>query len=114
MIIKAKETPKKVKKTNIFKKLGTNIKDAFVNFHKRFSDGSIGTKLSHFVFGAGNLYHKQYLKGFMFLGLQVLIILFMVLCPEINGTPYVYKALINLSFKNVTEGGVFDPALGTL
>ena len=114
MIIKAKETPKKVKKTNIFKKLGTNIKDAFVNFHKRFSDGSIGTKLSHFVFGAGNLYHKQYLKGFMFLGLQVLIILFMVLCPEINGTPYGYKALINLSLKNVTEGGVFDPALGTL
>ncbi len=84
----------------------------FSNFWKRFADGSIGTKLSHFIFGAGNFYHKQYIKGALFLILQVAIICFMVFCPTINGTPYGYKALANLSLKNVSEGGDFDPITG--
>ncbi len=84
----------------------------FSNFGKRFADGSIGTKLSHFIFGAGNFYHKQYIKGALFLILQVAIICFMVFCPTINGTPYGYKALVNLSLKNVSEGGSFDPITG--
>jgi len=84
----------------------------FSNFGKRFADGSIGTKLSHFIFGAGNFYHKQYIKGALFLILQVAIICFMVFCPTINGTPYGYKALANLSLKNVSEGGDFDPITG--
>ena len=89
-----------------------SIGKAFSNFGKRFRDGSIGTKLSHFIFGAGNFYHKQYIKGFLFLALQVAIILFMVLCPSIKGTPYGYKALLNLPLTNLTEGGEFDPATG--
>ena len=84
----------------------------FSNFGKRFADGSIGTKLSHFIFGAGNFYHKQYIKGALFLILQVAIICFMVFCPTINGTPYGYKALANLPLKNVSEGGSFDPITG--
>ncbi|MBQ1877316.1 MAG: sugar ABC transporter permease [Erysipelotrichaceae bacterium] len=36
----------------------------------------------------------------------------MILCPEVNGTPYGYKALQNLSLKNVSEGGDFDPVTG--
>lgn len=79
---------------------------------KRFVDGSIGTKISHLIFGAGNLYHKQYIKGLLFLLLQIAIIWFMVFCPEINDTPYGYKALLNLSLKNVSEGGGFDPMTG--
>ena len=90
----------------------SSIGKAFSNFGKRFRDGSIGTKLSHFIFGAGNFYHKQYIKGFLFLALQVAIILFMVLCPSIKGTPYGYKALLNLPLTNLTEGGEFDPATG--
>ena len=43
----------------------------FINFHKRFVDGSIGTKLSHFFIGAGNFYHKQYVKGAIYLLLQI-------------------------------------------
>ena len=35
----------------------------FKSFHKRFIDGSIGTKLSHVFMGAGSFYHKQYIKG---------------------------------------------------
>ena len=86
---------------------------AFSNFGKRFADGSLGTKLSHFIFGAGNIYHKQYFKGLLFFLLQVAIIAFMVLCPSINDTPYGCKALKNLSLKNVSEGGIFDPDTGS-
>ncbi len=88
------------------------IRRKFSDFHKRFVDGSTGTKLSHFIFGAGNFYHKQYVKGAIFLLLQIGILWFMIFCPSVNGTPYGYKALLNLSLKNVSEGGDFDPVTG--
>ena len=102
------KAPKKNQLT-LFERIGK----AFSNFGKRFADGSLGTKLSHFIFGAGNFYHKQYIKGLLFLLLQVGILAFMILCPTINGTPYGWKALRNLSLKHVDEGGVFDPATGS-
>ena len=43
------------------------ILNFFRDFHKRFVDGSIDTKLSHFILGAGNLYHKQIAKGIIYL-----------------------------------------------
>ena len=88
------------------------IGKAFSNFGKRFADGSLGTKLSHFIFGAGNFYHKQYIKGLLFFLLQVAILWFMIFCPSVNGTPYGYKALSNLSLRNLSEGGDFDPLTG--
>ena len=106
---KSKKDPNK--RSGLSGLLGS-IGKAFSNFGKRFRDGSIGTKLSHFIFGAGNFYHKQYIKGFLFLALQVAMILFMVLCPSIKGTPYGYKALLNLPLTNLSEGGEFDPATG--
>ena len=78
---------------NFFVNLGISIKNWFVNFGKRFADGSIGTKMSHFVLGIGNLYHHQWIKGFLYLAFEALFIVFMVLCPEVNNTPYGYKAL---------------------
>ena len=78
---------------NFFVNLGKNIKNGFINFGKRFADGSLGTKMSHFVFGAGSFYHHQWIKGSLYLLLEVGIILFMVLCPEVNGTPYGWRAL---------------------
>ena len=108
---KSKKDPNKESKFGSFFR---SIGKFFSDFVKRFSDGSIGTKLSHFIFGAGNFYHKQYIKGAIFLILQVAIILFMVLCPSINGTPYGYKALANLTLTNVTEGGDFDPFTGDI
>lgn len=92
--------------------IGAPLKKFFANISRRFVDGSFGTKLSHLIFGAGNFYHKQYIKGLIFLILQIAIVSFMVLCPEINETPYGYKALLNLSLKNVSEGGSFDPLTG--
>ena len=109
MDLKSKKDPnKRSSLPDIFGSIGR----AFSGFWNRFRDGSIGTKLSHFIFGAGNFYHKQYIKGFLFLALQVAMILFMVLCPSIKGTPYGYKALLNLPLTNLTEGGDFDPVTG--
>ena len=79
----------------------------FVNFHKRFKDGSLGTKISHFVLGVGNIMHKQYVKGALYFVLQVLFILFMILCPEVNSTPFGYKALANFFTLGTVEGTVF-------
>ncbi len=84
-----------------FVKLGSGIKRFFVEFGKRFKDGSVGTKISHFIMGAGSFYHGQIIKGIIFLGIQVLFVLYMVLCPAITGpngiqVPTGYKSLINL------------------
>ncbi len=106
---KTKTAPKnKSEELTFFEKIGIK----FSNFGKRFADGSIGTKLSHFIFGAGNFYHKQYAKGLIFLILQLAILALMIFCPSVNGTPYGWKALANLSLKNVSEGGGFDPVTG--
>lgn len=56
----------------------------FKTFHQRFVKGSWGTKLSHFIMGSGNFYRKQYIKGALFLLLQVGFILFMVISPGIQ------------------------------
>ena len=88
------------------------IGESFSSKWKRFVDGSPGTKLSHLIFGAGNLYNGQIAKGIMFLLLQAAILAFMIFCPTVNDTPYGWKALRNLSLKYVHEGGEFDSATG--
>ena len=106
---KSKSALNNKNKAGFFSRLG----EAFSSFGKRFADGSIGTKLSHFIFGAGNIYHKQYIKGILFFLIQVGILAVMILCPSVNNTPYGWKALRNLSLKHIFEGGEFDPETGT-
>lgn len=101
---------RKTKRSGFFRKIG----DSFSEFGKRFADGSTGTKLSHFIFGAGSFYHGQIVKGIIFLLVQLGILAVMILCPTINNTPYGWKALVNLSLKNVFEGGEFDPLTGEM
>lgn len=93
---------------SFFKKLGLSIGRAFKNLWMIFIDGSVGTKLSFFFCGVGNLFHKQIIKGILFLITQVAFVLFMVLCPEINNTPYGWKALMNLALKGNYKT-FFDP-----
>lgn len=81
---------------NGFVKMGKGIARGFRNFGERFVDGSVGTKISHFIMGAGNFQHKQIIKGILFLLVEILFVLFMVLCPSINDTPLGYKALANM------------------
>ena len=69
------------------------VKNAFVKFINRFRDGSIGTKLSHIIMGAGNFARKQYVKGAIFLALEIIFIAFMVASPTSSGTPLGAKAI---------------------
>ena len=69
------------------------LKNALVKFVRRFRDGSIGTKLSHIIMGAGNFAHKQYVKGAIFLALEIIFIVFMVASPTSSGTPLGAKAV---------------------
>lgn len=52
---------------------------AFVNFFKHFAQGDKITKLSYVVMGAGCFLRGQKAKGFIYLGIQVCYILFMIL-----------------------------------
>ena len=99
-----------------FKKCFLGIKNFGINFGKRFKDGSIGTKISHFICGAGNLYHGQIIKGLIFLALQVAFILYMVMCPAIAGpngiqVPTGWKSLVNLALQG--RDSQFIPAATT-
>ena len=103
---------------NYFKGMGAVLRKApisfvkgiinfFVTFCHRFKEGKAPTKISHLIMGFGNLYHKQIIKGLIFLVLQVGFILLMVLCPSVNDTPLGYKALINFTTLGTEEGDIF-------
>ena len=62
-----KTRARKSGKTGFFRSIGKSV----YAFGKRFADGSIGTKFSHVIFGAGNLFHGQVIKGLLFLLVQV-------------------------------------------
>lgn len=92
------------------KKFINGIKDFFVGFVHRFKDGSIGTKISHVIMGFGNLLHKQFIKGFIYLIIEVAFLAMMILSPEVNNTPFGFKALANLKTLGVNEGDIFVDA----
>ena len=101
-----------------FVSLGKGIKNGFIRFVKRFTEGSIGTKLSHLIFGAGNLYRGQIIKGLIYLLVQGAFIALFVGCPEVTGpnnvkVPLGYKALLNLVLQG-NEAGAFDPNTGKI
>ena len=108
------------KKPNPFAKFFGNIGKGFKNFfvgigkffqgyYRKFVDGSLGTKLSFLIFGAGNFYHKQFIKGALFLAVQVLFWVFMIVSPEVNGTPYGFKGLANLALEGSEGTMAFNP-----
>ncbi|MCL2244743.1 MAG: sugar ABC transporter permease [Treponema sp.] len=106
---------------SFFTDIGSSVKKAavsicrgfinfFVTFAKRFKDGGFPTKISHLIMGFGNLYHKQFIKGFIYLSLQAGFIMFMILCPRVNDTPLGYKALINFRTLGTNPGDIFTRA----
>ncbi|MCL2065978.1 MAG: sugar ABC transporter permease [Treponema sp.] len=82
----------------------------FSAFVHRFKNGNMATRASHIIMGFGNFYHKQIIKGFIYLLFQAGFILFMVLCPQINDTPLGYKALINFTTLGTEAGDIFTKA----
>ena len=92
---------------SFFKKFVKGLLNFFVTFGHRFKDGSAPIKISHLIMGFGNIYHKQIIKGLIFLVLQAGFIMLMVLCPTVNDTPLGYKALINFTTLGTEEGDIF-------
>ena len=70
-----------------------SIVKSAIKFHKRFVAGNVWTKLSHFVMGIGNFAHKQFVKGAIFLFIQIIFIVFMVTSPQVNNTPLGAKSI---------------------
>ena len=68
---------------DFFKNIGKKIVSGFKNFGLRFKNGSLGTKMSHFIMGSGNFYHKRYIKGVLYLLIQIGFILIMVLTQKL-------------------------------
>lgn len=92
---------------NVALKIGAFIKTRARTFLTRFKEGSIGTKLSHVIMGAGNFYHRQFAKGLIYLFIQVTFLSIFILNPEINGTPIGYKALGNFVSLGTELGDLF-------
>jgi len=98
----------KIQKTELSAKSG--IRKPFVAFFNRYKNGNTATKISHIIMGFGNFYHKQIVKGLIYLLFQAGFILLMVLCPKVNDTPLGYKALINFITLGTEEGDIFTKA----
>jgi len=64
---------------NFFKNCGLGIKDEFVDIGSTFKRGNWAVKLSFFIFGAGNLFYGQILRGLLFLFFELIFIAYMVI-----------------------------------
>jgi len=99
-----------------FKKIFICVYTFFVNVYKYFVHGSIWTKLSYFIFGIGNLARKQFIKGFIYLVAQILILAFLISCPLVNNTPMGFKGIGNFftlgSYDGTTWSQSYNPLTG--
>lgn len=69
---------------NGFVKFGLGIKDLFLGIGTTFAKGNWAVKLSFLIFGMGNLYYGQVMRGLFFLLFEVIFLMYMFL--PINGT----------------------------
>lgn len=91
------------------KRFVLGVKKSTIRFGKRFMEGSVFTKISHFIMGFGQLARRQITKGIIFLLIQIGFIFIMVTSPTVNRTPIGFKALSNLITLGTVEGDVFNP-----
>lgn len=68
-----------LKIVDFFKTCGLGIKNEFVDIGTTFRDGNWAVKLSFFVFGVGNLYYGQILRGLLFLIFEIVFIGYMLI-----------------------------------
>ena len=86
-----------------------SLKNAAIRFVKRFADGNTWTKLSHFIWGAGNFANKQFVKGGIFLAVQIIFIVFMVSSPTAShGMHLGGKAIPAFFTLGDTHGLIYD------
>ena len=63
---------------DFIKGVGTGIKDQFVDILTTFTKGNWAVKLSFLVFGLGNIYYGQVLRGVLFLLFELIFVGYMV------------------------------------
>ena len=61
-----------------FVNCGVSIKDEFVDIGTTFSKGNWAVKLSFFIFGFGNLFYGQVMRGVLFLLFEVIFVAYML------------------------------------
>ena len=61
------------------KSCGIAIKDEALDIARTFKNGNWAVKLSFFIFGFGNLYYGQIMRGVLFLVFELIFIVYMVL-----------------------------------
>lgn len=59
------------------KKCGIAIKDEVVDIFTTFTKGNWAVKISFLVFGFGNLFHGQILRGLLFLAFEIIFVVYM-------------------------------------
>ena len=64
---------------NFFKKCGLGIKNEFVDIGTTFTRGNWAVKVSFLVFGFGNFFHGQILRGILFFLFEAIFITYMFL-----------------------------------
>ena len=63
---------------NFFKKCGLGVKDEFVDIGTTFTKGNWAVKLSFFIFGFGNIFYGQTMRGILFLLFELIFIGYML------------------------------------
>ena len=97
-----------------FKKVGLAIKDFFVDIGTTFIKGNWAVKLSYFIFGFGNLYYGQIMRGLFFLLFEVVFIAYM-LVPS-GGIHWLQKGQWfqkDATIGTVQGGTTYDPIFDT-
>ena len=61
-----------------FKNCGVSVKDEFVDIGTTFTKGNWAVKLSFFIFGFGNLFYGQIMRGIFFLAFELIFIGYML------------------------------------
>ena len=101
----------------LIKEFGLSIKDGALDIIGTFKDGNWAVKLSFLVFGLGNIYYGQVLRGVLFLAFELIFIVYMIL-PS-GGIHWLGKAnFFEIGATIGTEQGyigkVKDPVWGTI
>ena len=103
---------------NIVKNFFLGIKDGALDIGRTFKNGNWAVKLSFLIFGFGNLYYGQIMRGILFLLFEVVFLGYMFVLPALGfrgGTYWLGK--LNLFVKGATVGteqGAFKEVEGFL
>ena len=62
---------------NFFVKCGVSVKDEFVDIFTTFTKGNWAVKTSFLIFGFGNMYYGQFLRGLLFLLFEIVFVGYM-------------------------------------